>query len=143
MRDSTTSPKACFWLLILLSFGLRIEAAQSPALAHEGAVIPKSVFIDDVAVGKDPFFPRSTRRGPEIKEVVAAIENTPDLLLKGVSGTINRRLAIINDRTFEVGEEGDLKAKGQRIRVKCLEIKDKSVLIKINGVDRELLLTPR
>jgi hypothetical protein len=144
MRNSATLPKACFWLLILLSFVFRIEAAQSPASAQEAAVIPKSLFIDDVTVGKDPFFPRSTRRGPQIKEVVAAaIETTPDLLLKGVSGTSTRRLAIINNRTFEVGEEGEIRIKGQSVRVKCMEIKDKSVQVKINGVDRELLLAPR
>lgn len=143
MRNSATLPQTCFWLLLLFFVGFRTDAAQAPAPAQEATALPKSLFMDDVSVGKDPFFPRSTRRGPQLKEVIAIVENTPDLLLKGVSGTSSRRLAIINNRTFEVGEEGELKAKGQSVRVKCIEIKDKSVLVRINGIDRELLLSPR
>jgi hypothetical protein len=143
MRNSVKLLQACYCVLLLSVSGFRADAAQPSIPTQEAVALPKSVFVDDVAVGKDPFFPRSTRRGPQVKEVVTSIESTPDLQLKGVSGTATRRLAIINNKTFEVGEEGEIKLKGQSVRVKCVEIKDKSVLVKINGTDREIFLSPR
>lgn len=133
---------AGFWVLMFVFTGFGARAAQPAAPAPEPSPVPQSVFVDDANVGKDPFFPRSTRRGAQLK-TVALVEAVPDLLLKGVSGTAARRLAIINNRTFEVGEESELKSNGQSVRVKCVEIKDKSVTVQINGVSRELFLSPR
>lgn len=142
MRSRFHLIQAGLWTLIIFVAVAAARAAQLPAPAVEPDAIPKSIFMDDVNVGKDPFFPRSTRRGPQIKDV-PIMETIQDLLLKGVSGSATRRLAIINNKTFEVGEEGELKIQGQTVRVKCVEIKDKSVLIRINGSNRELFLSPR
>jgi hypothetical protein len=152
MRSNLHLIRAALWILMVVFSGFGTRAAQPaspapvPAPAAEPALdlvtIPKSVFADDPQVGKDPFFPRSTRRAPQVQNV-PVVETIPDLLLKGVSGTFTKRLAIINNRTFEVGEEGELKSNGQTVRVKCVEIKDKSVVIRINGSNRELFLSPR
>lgn len=56
--------------------------------------------------------------------------------LKSVSGTPERRFAIINNRTFEKGDEALVKIGEKTVRVRCLEIRDTSVVISIDGVDR-------
>jgi hypothetical protein len=54
--------------------------------------------------------------------------------LSGLSGPIDRRLAIINDKTFSSGEELNVKLAGKSLKVKCLEIRDQSVLIQIQDL---------
>jgi len=60
--------------------------------------------------------------------------------LKGISGAVNRRLAIINNRTFAVGEEEELAVNSGRVRVVCKEITDDSVRVLVNGQERTLRL---
>ncbi len=66
-----------------------------------------------------------------------------DLDLKGISGAANRRLAIINNRTFEAGEEGEVASSSGHVRLTCKEIKDDSVRVIVNGQERTLRLRPR
>lgn len=65
------------------------------------------------------------------------------LALKGISGGAGKSLAIINNRTFEVGEEALLRAANQIYKVRCVEIRDKSVIINVNGQTKELFLGQR
>ena len=133
---------ACLALIFYVQ-ALAAKSAQPPAAAatkETDPAVPQSVFVIDYSTGKDPFFPNSKRFKPKTNTVVAVVASGPDLTLKGVSGTNARKLAIINNRTFEIGEEGDIKVNGQTVRVKCVEIRTKSVLIKQNGFDRELFL---
>lgn len=143
MRRSSQLIQTGFWPLLVLFASFRLQAAQVPPPVSEPVPLPKSVFVDDANMGKDPFFPLSTRRGPQKVKDVPVIDTIPDIALKGVSGAVTRRLAIINNKTFEVGEEGELKSKGQNVRIKCVEIKEKSVVVRINGLERELFLSPR
>lgn len=100
-----------------------------------------SVFVDDPNFGRDPFFPRSQRR-----KRTAAVEDTnvvvvvvaEDLILKGLSGTAEKRLAIINNYTFEAGEEYVLRMANGPVKVRCIEIRDRSVVISVNGLTKEL-----
>jgi hypothetical protein len=118
-----------------------LTAAPTPRVAVEEVPSTKSVFVDRANFGRDPFYPNSTRRKslePVPSEPV--VVNFGNLALKGVSGTAERRLAIINNKTFEVGEEAELRVSGQVVKVKCTEIRAKSVIISVNGVTRELLL---
>ena len=62
-----------------------------------------------------------------------------DRLLE-ITGTVEKRLAIVNNKTFEVGEEADLRIGGHLTKVKCVEVREKSVVISINGITRELFL---
>ncbi|MGA2751962.1 MAG: hypothetical protein ABSG59_24630, partial [Verrucomicrobiota bacterium] len=67
---------------------------------------------------------------------------TVELKLNGISGTTGRRLAIINNRTFEANEEGVVSTTLGSVRIRCLEIKPNSVLVQIGGEQRVLRLRP-
>ena len=89
--------------------------------------------------GRDPFFPQSTR----LFEEVMTSTNQPgvaatDLQLKALSGLPGHRLAMINNITFEAGEEAEVSTSNGRARVRCLAIRDDSVLIQVNGEQRVL-----
>jgi hypothetical protein len=142
----------------LLSLDFATHAAQTPAGAsgHAKPVTnavptepepPKSIFVSPSTSeeGRDPFFPQSARLRKST--VVAAGKTNPapavvDLQLKGISGAANHRLAIINNRTFATGEEGEVSSNVGVVRVTCQEIKDDSVRVLLNGQERTLHLRP-
>jgi TPR repeat protein len=64
------------------------------------------------------------------------------LQLKGISGPINRRLALINDESLLAGETATIKIDGQPLTINCIEIKEKSVVISVKGFsgNKELFL---
>ncbi|MDB6109243.1 MAG: zinc-binding protein [Pedosphaera sp.] len=67
---------------------------------------------------------------------VAARAPTPvpnTLTLKGISGTSQHRFALINDRTFEVMEKGRVRFGQTNVAIRCLEIRDNSVVIQAGG----------
>jgi Sel1 repeat len=57
-----------------------------------------------------------------------------EIRLTGVSGPVNARLAIINNHTFAVGDTSSLKISGNAVQVHCVEVRDKSALIQIQGI---------
>ena len=142
----------------LLGLTLSARAAQSPPPTAGKATattnvrpaepeLPKSVFIFPATPeeGKDPFFPLSKRLRPSPRVVTMTTTNVPtqvvvQMELKGISGTPGHRLAIINNKTFEEGEEGEVSVASSRVRVVCKEIKDDSVLVLVNGRDQTLSL---
>jgi protein disulfide-isomerase len=63
-----------------------------------------------------------------------------DLTLKSVTGPKNRRLALINNQTFAPGEGALVRLGDGQVKVRCLEINDKSVVVTIEGKRRELPL---
>ena len=103
-----------------------------------GLVVARSEFANN---GKDPFFPRSTRGVPIIKTPdIPEPVTFDDLSLKG----IGRGVAIINNRTFAIGEEANVKIKGIIRKVKLLKIlSENRVVVEVNGVTQELTLNPR
>ena len=135
-------------LLILAAGGSfaapKVAPTPTPTVA-EVLPPPQSVFIDRPDFGRDPFFPKSTRRGAVVStnRTVEPLANFENLALKGISVNNERRLAIINNKTFEVGEEGEVRINGQLVKLKVTEIRDKSVVITVNGVSKELFLGPR
>jgi hypothetical protein len=92
----------------------------------------KSAFIDNRGFGKDPFFPKSRRR-EAMPTVNPGNANLKGLTLKGVSGTTERRLAIINNYTIAAGEDAEIRAENQVYRFRCLEVRERSVLIQMEG----------
>jgi hypothetical protein len=60
--------------------------------------------------------------------------------LGGISGTPDRRLVLINNKTFAKGDQTALKIGEKRVMVHCLEIRESSVVVSIEGLDgtREL-----
>jgi len=122
-----------------------------PASTNAGPVqpeIPKSVFLIPATPqeGKDPFFPHSMRlfvSGVVVKTNVQPTAPPPvELRLNGISGTADRRLAIINNQTFETNEEGEVPTNPGRARIRCLEIKADSVVVQVGGEQRALHLRP-
>lgn len=96
-----------------------------------------------VTEGRDPFFPNSTR----VYATEAVVTNrapsiVADLVLKGISGTTEQPLAIINTTTFTAGESNEVLLKNGRIRIQCLEINMSagSVLLQVGSERRELRL---
>jgi len=108
--------------------------------------LPKSVFhipSSPQDPAKDPFFPLSTRLYS--KPALLPTTNAPpsvvvELELKGISGTADRRFAIINSRTFATSEEGDVPAGSGRSHIRVVEIKADSVVVVVNGEQRVLRL---
>ena len=100
----------------------------------------KAVFVDDPKFGKDPFFPKSDRRKPQVIVPVGTAPDTSALAqilntiaLKGIAGPPGKRLAMLNNRTLEAGEQFDFKYNTQTVRIRCVEIREKSVIIGIDG----------
>lgn len=132
---------------LMLVAGILLPASRGadnspPPIVPVGA--PKSEFVDDPGNGKDPFFPRSTRR----KAVVKTVDTAPPdptvpsfVVLRGISLAQGRKLAIINNHTLGEGEERELKApNGQVLKIRVIEIKEKSVIIETGGFSKEIPL---
>jgi hypothetical protein len=56
--------------------------------------------------------------------------------LKGISGSKTNRVALINNRTFAVGDLVKIKLAERMIAVRCLEIRDKSVIVSVGGLTK-------
>jgi len=125
-------------LVVLVAACLQRAVAAEPrvptATLKVGTnTIPQSVFVDDER-GRDPFFPNSTRRQykPAVPEVTAAV-GPASLVLLGITGPPERRIALINNQTFLAGEENKVRVPGGSSLVKCEEIRERSVVVTIQG----------
>ena len=118
----------------LFSLTAWIHGAATNQLSSE-LIIPKSVFVFEGATGKDPFYPNSTRlqkKAPEDPAKSQPVKEDLSRLLKltGITGGA-KPIATINNLTFAVGEEQDVKFEGRKIRIRVLEISGKSVLLNV------------
>jgi hypothetical protein len=85
--------------------------------------------------GRDPFFPNSHRRDP-VPVLAAPADKPPpssELVLKGILGASNHRMAVINNAILEAGESGTVHVPSGRMRIKCVEIGGDSALIQVEG----------
>lgn len=107
----------------------------------------KSFFVSEpfeAGFGKDPFFPKTDRF--QKKKVEAPDEGPPkvtfpDVSLRGISFTDGKKLAILNNSTVGEGEEFSLKGTDSKaVKVKCVTIKEKSVLVSAHGETKEIFL---
>jgi hypothetical protein len=111
--------------------------AQPPA----PEVVSRSTFVvpTNPKDGHDPFFPNSTRLYETVSAAVQPhVGDVSSLVLKGISGPPDHRLAIINKRTLGVGDEANLVTPQGPIHIRCVEIKDSSVVIESAGQRHEL-----
>jgi hypothetical protein len=119
------------------------DPAATQSLAQ--APIPQSVFRipANASQGRNPFFPNSNMHSPDsFASTGTKVAPAPELplMLNGLSGP-PRRTAIVNGRTFEAGEQAEVRLpSGSRILIKCEEIKDSSAVFLIAGQRRELRL---
>jgi len=116
------------------------SAGTTPDQKTDKVAINRSVFIQpsNPKEGRDPFFPDSQR---PYEAALASNHNAVELsalIFKGISGTSDHRLAIINNHTFADGDEEDVLTAQGRIHVRCLQIKAYSVVIEVVGQRHEL-----
>src|SRR5436190_7861761 len=140
MRSTNILSQIALCLFVLAGFSA--GAAPAPASLATPVQIPQSIFESAPPAGKDPFFPNSSR-GPKISKAEPVVVRIPEIGLKGITGTVTKRLCILNNRPFQVGETAEMKVSGQTVIVKCLEIKNNSAIVTINGLEKELNLVPR
>lgn len=55
------------------------------------------------------------------------------LVLRRLSGTASRRLALVNNQTLAKGEETRIRVGQTNVLVSCLDIRDRSVLLRVSG----------
>lgn len=138
---------------ILAGFLASAVAATAATIADGSPVAPpgapRSTFVNDPeesGFGRDPFFPKTTRftrKAPKNDEEIVVVPDFPaGLVLKGVSLVAGRKLAIINYQTVAEQEEFSIKIDGRAVKGQCVEIKEKSAVLKVNGVTKELPLRP-
>jgi hypothetical protein len=128
-----------------LAWVVALPVAAAPAtkpVAPEAP--PRSVFVVPTSPqdGRDPFYPNSPRPYENAPAAKAVVGDVRSLVLKGISGPPDHRLAIINNRTLAVGDEQDLATPQGRVHIRCVEIKDNSVVIESGGQNHELKYVP-
>ena len=137
--------------------GLTLIAASSPALAAgkepkttgknpaafqvvPEVPIPQSTFMipSQPTEGRNPFFPQSIVKNVPVKITPENPIDPSIFVLNGITSP-PRRTAMINGRTFEPGEEGEVRlASGNKILIKCEDIRADSATIIVGGKHREL-----
>jgi hypothetical protein len=118
----------------------QVSSNASPAAASATAP-PQSVFIVPTSPtqGRNPFFPRSTLNGPAAQSKPELVDASA-VVLNGLTSP-PRATAMINGRTFEPGESGQIKLpNGARVLVRCLEIRTNAVVAIIGAQRYELRL---
>lgn len=103
--------------------------------------VPKSAFSIPTKPqdGHDPFFPNSDRLFASKTAPKSAPQSTGAVLVfNGISGTQERRLAMINSRTMAEGEEADVNTPNGRTKVRLVEIKGEVAIVEVAGERREL-----
>ncbi len=117
--------------------------AAPAAKSNKSEVVPHSVFVipANPQEGRDPFYPNSTRPYEGAPAGAKTIGDVTSLVLRGISGPPDHRLAIINSHTFGVGDEQDVTTAHGRIHIRCVEVKDNSVVIESGGQNYELKYT--
>jgi hypothetical protein len=142
------------WLALSLTLPGTALSGSEPTNAAPKAVLHQSIFVDDVKTGRDPFFPNTARRAEKVPLATTQPDGSlpnvakvpfEQVKLKGILGNSWRRLALINNHTFEVGEQAEVKTNDGRIKVRCLEIRDRSVIVNLAGENqrRELHLNEK
>lgn len=119
-------------------------AANTSTNASPGMI--RSVFILPTGAkdGRDPFYPATNRALGEANQSAnsqSATNSTAagqsveiaSLKFPGVSGTPGKLLAIINNHTFAVGDEGDVITPNGKIHLRCVEIHPDVVVVEISG----------
>lgn len=132
------------WLLALLAILMGMATVTA---ADKTAPVPvkiSSIFVMPAGTkdGRDPFFPESTRA---FEAMMAATQTNrtaeiTSLKVPGISGTAGNLLAIINNHTFAIGDEGDVITPAGKIHLKCLQIAPTYVVVEVNGTTHRINL---
>jgi len=149
--NSWLNPRIKFLASLLCALPICVSAQSktNPPATPAGTndfVAPRAIFImpNTRQEGKDPFFPRSNypyERGVPITVDTNKPQPTVvnvELKLKAISGLAPHRLALINNHTFEAGEEAEVITANGRMSIRCLDIHDDSATIQV-GPERRVL----
>ena len=141
MNRHVNSCKSALTAWLSAAFVTVMPVAAAPvAQPAPPEVVTRSVFIlpTNPKEGRDPFFPASIRPYEDAVSKNPVAGDLTALVLKGFSGTPDHRLAIINNHTFGVGDEGDVLTPHSRIHIRLVEVRTNSVVIESGGQRHEL-----
>lgn len=119
-----------------------VSSASGVVAKDAPAPVTRSLSVfeipSSVKDGRDPFFPESTRTSEAAAAAAAAASTTrtaeiTSLKVPGISGTPGHLLAIINNHTFAVGDEGDVITESGRLHLRCIDIQHDTVTVEVNG----------
>jgi len=133
---------------LLLTTALLVATTSQAAAANPGSPaapapstnqvtaplqIPQSVFVipNGPRDGRNPFFPGAHTELPTQPKPPPQVDGS-SFVLNGITSP-PKRTAMINGRTFEVGEEGEVRVGGAKELIKCVEIHDDSAIIEYKG----------
>ena len=85
--------------------------------------------------------PSKTPQPPEPAEPPPMFSGAPttplrlysDLTLKAITGTKGRRFALLNNQTFAAGDTAKVKLENREVKVHCVEVREKSVVVAVEG----------
>lgn len=114
------------------------EPAPVAAMRKAEASIKESV-LKRGELGTDVVAPPSKPAAP-VAPTSLNSQQFDDLVLKGISGTRQKRFAMINNQTLGAGEVGTVRVSGKAVQIRCEEIHDQSVVVSWNrGQERREL----
>ncbi|HUZ06810.1 MAG TPA: hypothetical protein VMV89_04910 [Candidatus Paceibacterota bacterium] len=111
------------------------NAGNVPSADAADTNVVQSVFVlpDNPNEGRDPFFPDSMRPYPKPTQPRGEIAFS-DIKLEGISRAGSSVFVVINDVTFGVGDEADVKtAHGRKVHVLCKQIEGDSAVVEVGG----------
>ena len=128
--------------LLAIIFGITRATAENKSAPTPITISSTFIVPANTKDGRDPFFPESTRT---FEAMIAASQTNrtaeiTSLKVPGISGTSGKLLAIINNHTFAVGDEGDVLASGGKVHLKCIQITPTYVVVEVNGRNHRINL---
>jgi len=133
-------PLAAALLPVALLWAAPLVAAPTNQAQSATTNAVRSVFVLPMnpGEGRDPFFPKSNRPYETAMTATNKSVEITALVVRGVSGSSVHRLVIINSTTFAAGDVADVFTDQGRIRVHCIEIKPRSVVVEVGNQYHEL-----
>jgi thioredoxin-related protein len=114
------------------------EPASVAAMKKAEASIKESV-MNRAELGTE-VVPMPAKTATPANPSLSNLREFDDLVLKGISGTKQKRLAMINNQTLGAGEVGTVRVSGKSMQIRCEEIHEQSVVVSWNrGQERREL----
>lgn len=138
------------WISPALAAAASSNKVDTALAALTDVELPKSKFEFDPNRGRDPFFPQRFSRVPTKPATTAPVTTTPTvtpvaakpllsrhLTLRGIFRSESRQLALISGQRlteeFAVNQEKSVSTPEGPLKVRCVEIRDKSVVLAVEG----------
>src|SRR5205085_2628996 len=84
--------------------------------------------------------PRAPARGTAAAPPAQRTPDLSQLQLTGISNVAGKRMANINANIFAAGDEATVKIAGRALAVKCVEVREQSVVLSAGGATREIFV---